>query len=218
MDRKRRNCIIWDWNGTLLDDVDVCVETINYSLEKRDLRKLDAAYYREVFTFPVRDYYRTVGFDFNTDPFDILAKEFMDIYRDGLKKAKLFDDVNYALESIEKMGMEQIVLSAMEQSLLERYLEHFGILDYFTHVQGVGNDYADGKDKVAKQLMEKLHSPVGETFLIGDTLHDREVAALLGIPCLLVGRGHQSMERLLHGNHTVFSNLVEVVDYLKNRC
>ena len=210
-------CIVWDWNGTLLNDVDVCVDTINRSLSSRNLKELDADTYRRVFTFPVRDYYRVIGFDFKKYPFDLLAQEFMDIYREDLKKASLFSDVKYALDSFQSMGLVQVVLSAMEQSLLEKYLDHFGILKYFSSVQGVGDDYADGKEKVAEKLLNRIGAKPERTVLIGDTLHDHEVARMLGVRCLLVARGHQSRERLIQSNIRLFDNLEKVVEYVKDR-
>ena len=55
--------IIWDWNGTLLDDTWLCVEGINNSLKKRSLQTITKEIYRKVFSFPVEDYYKRLGFD-----------------------------------------------------------------------------------------------------------------------------------------------------------
>ncbi len=69
------NClvkIVWDWNGTLLNDVDLCFSCINRLLVSHDLKPLDTlSQYREVFTFPIEDYYKRVGFDFDKIPFSI---------------------------------------------------------------------------------------------------------------------------------------------------
>ena len=59
--------IIWDYNGTLLNDLSIGVECINRMLTKRELPLLTTESYREVFTFPVKKYYELVGFDFNKD-------------------------------------------------------------------------------------------------------------------------------------------------------
>ena len=64
--------IIWDWNGTLLDDVDYCRSIINTILIKNNLPQLSFDRYREVFTFPVQDYYKEAGFDFNKVSFEII--------------------------------------------------------------------------------------------------------------------------------------------------
>lgn len=74
--------IVWDWNGTLLDDLDVCLKSINTILEKYKLPKLKSVKeYREKFVFPVINYYKAIGLDFSKYTFKIVGKEFIDIYR-----------------------------------------------------------------------------------------------------------------------------------------
>ncbi|MCJ7554278.1 MAG: HAD family hydrolase, partial [Ignavibacteriaceae bacterium] len=72
--------IIWDWNGTLFNDVVLCKDIMNNILKRFDLPLLSLEKYREVFTFPVEDYYKKAGLDFNITPFEILGKDFMDEY------------------------------------------------------------------------------------------------------------------------------------------
>ena len=80
------NClvkILWDWNGTLLNDVDLCFSCINRLLVSHDLKPLDTlSQYREVFTFPIEDYYKRVGFDFDKISFSMLAHEYMEDYQE----------------------------------------------------------------------------------------------------------------------------------------
>ena len=61
------NTIIWNWNGTLLDDISICINAINQLLSERNLNLLTIEKYREVFTFPVIDYYKAVAFDFEKE-------------------------------------------------------------------------------------------------------------------------------------------------------
>ncbi len=56
--------LIWDWNGTLLDDVRMCVNVMNVLLDKYALPELTCEKYKQVFDFPVKDYYANLGFDF----------------------------------------------------------------------------------------------------------------------------------------------------------
>src|SRR5262245_43055202 len=49
--------VIWDWNGTLLNDVTHAIDTINFLLEPRGLPLMSIERYREIFGFPIRRYY-----------------------------------------------------------------------------------------------------------------------------------------------------------------
>ena len=54
--------IIWDWNGTLLDDLDVSMAALNEVLKSEQLPLvLDKEEYRQYFQFPVIKYYEKVG-------------------------------------------------------------------------------------------------------------------------------------------------------------
>ena len=54
--------IIWDWNGTPLDDRWLCIEAIINTLTKRNMNTITDNEYVELFCFPVKDYYKKLGF------------------------------------------------------------------------------------------------------------------------------------------------------------
>src|SRR5210317_111035 len=96
--------IFWDWNGTMLDDIHICIEAMNLMLRERELQLLDEEVYRNVFTFPVRDYYSKIGFDFDIEPFEKPALEFIENYDDMVKEASIFSDTIMALDAFRSRG------------------------------------------------------------------------------------------------------------------
>lgn len=202
--------IIWDWNGTLLNDLDICVVSINRLLQKRRLPQLNIQKYLEIFTFPVKDYYVSAGFDFNQEPYEMVAVEFMDHYLDLVKTAGLHSNVNETLHFFKNSGREQIILSAMEQTELLKLVKTHQIETHFNAVYGIEDHLAFGKIGLAKSTMLKTGFQHSETCLIGDTLHDAEVAHELGIHCLLVANGHQSAQRLQSSGYSVIESLKEI--------
>jgi phosphoglycolate phosphatase len=89
--------IIWDWNGTLLDDTDLCIRSMNKLLADRSLPELSKERYLEVFDFPVEKYYRSIGFDFSVEPFEVPALQFIDLYAEGISNCQLHQGVAEAL-------------------------------------------------------------------------------------------------------------------------
>ena len=188
--------IIWDFNGTLLNDTEVCVSCMNIMLKERKLPHLDIMRYREIFTFPVREYYLALGFDFDREPFEIPAHQFIDLYREKLHEAPLHVGTQRILNHFRNKGFRQIILSAMEEAFLIATLKEKGIIHYFDKVAGITNHLGDGKLELARKLLADSGSSLTRTWLIGDTVHDFEVAQGLNIPCILVVQGHQSKRRL----------------------
>jgi phosphoglycolate phosphatase len=204
--------IIWDWNGTLLNDLSHCIASINSLLGKRRLPLLDITSYKEVFSFPVKDYYTAIGFDFSKEDFSVPAHEFIEIYEAGVERCPLHPSAGNVLEYFRLKGCRQFVLSAMHQEMLERTLRHTNIYHYFEGVAGLADHYAVSKKERGQQLIKKFHIEKNRTWLVGDTNHDFEVALALGIKCILVADGHQSEERLKRTGAFVLNNLGDITN------
>ena len=206
--------IIWDWNGTLLNDLDLCISSINTLLEKRNLKKLNPDIYKEVFSFPVKDYYEAIGFDFTREDFAIPAKEFIDIYNNGVSSCGLHIEAIPVLNYFKSVRKRQFVLSAMKQDMLLATLKHQKIFDFFEGVFGLDDHYAVSKIERGEQLFSEYGIKKDSSVIIGDTIHDFEVAQELGISCILVSNGHQSKQRLRATGAPIVSSLEELVEMI----
>ena len=207
---KRIQNLIWDFNGTLLDDLELCLNSINGLLGKRNLTPLNIQRYHEIFTFPIRDYYTAAGFDFEKESYEVVAVEFIDSFLAGLKETHLHKDAIASLEFFREKGFRQIILSAMQQQELKRTAESHNIQGYFEDIFGINDHYAHGKADLALQAMQQCGFVPEHTCIIGDTLHDAEVAKQLGTDCILVAEGHQSAARLATSGFRVINSLKEI--------
>jgi phosphoglycolate phosphatase len=188
-----KKLIIWDWNGTLLNDMDACITSMNVMLERRNMKLLDEATYKKIFTFPVQEYYKSIGFDFLHESFEKLSVEYIDLYKQHSINAPLQQGVFNALEQFKKGGFQQVILSASEQKTLEKQVNQLRLHIYFDELIGLNNIYAKSKLENAVRYLEESATPPQETILIGDTYHDYEVARAIGCDCLLVNNGHQDL-------------------------
>ncbi|MDP4185721.1 MAG: HAD family hydrolase [Bacteroidota bacterium] len=188
--------IIWDWSGTLLDDIHLSMNAINVVLKKRTLPLLNIDRYRNIFGFPIREYYQRIGFDFSKEPFDIPAQEYIQEYYTHVHECSLHEQALDTLSHFKQKGYRQFVLSAMEQSSLEMTLKQQNIFHFFEKVAGLDNHHAASKLDVGKHLLKTSHIENSNTWFIGDTTHDFEVASDMECHCILIAKGHQSEERL----------------------
>lgn len=199
-----KDIIFWDWNGTMLDDVSVCVDSINQMLSKRQMPLINSESYKELFNFPVRDYYQKLGFDFSRNSFEELSEEFISTYKSKTINAVLQPNVVNVLYYFQAIGKIQVVISAMEQKMLEKMLTEYKIRHYFQDALGLSDIYAKSKVELAKKYIEEQKMDVNNAVFIGDTLHDVEVAQHVGVDVLLVSNGHHSLERLsVNGNKII---------------
>lgn len=202
--------IFWDWNGTLLDDTSICLEAMNHMLAKRNMSAIGLQYYKEVFGFPVIDYYRSIGFDFNLESFEDLSVEFINLYNEHSSVAELMPYTKEILETFIQAGKKNVILSAMQQNMLNELVYQKGIRNYFTQILGIDNIYAHSKSNIGLEFVRKENIFPGEIVFIGDTLHDFEVATELNCRCILIANGHQSEERLRSTGAEVVKSLSEL--------
>ena len=202
--------IFLDFNGTLLDDLDLCLDLLNWMLKDQNKPIVKKNKYKNIFTFPVKNYYIKAGLDFNIESFESLAHKFMNQYVIRYKECKLFDGVLDTLDYLKKKGYKTYILSASKQSILNEQCEYFGLTKYFDEIIGVSDIYASSKEKIAVRFIEENDINVDEAIFIGDTLHDEEVARTMGIKCYLVECGHQSYNVLSEAGVKIIKNINEL--------
>lgn len=188
--------VIWDWNGTLFDDTGLCIDVMNGLLRERGLPELTRERYHAVFDFPVVAYYRQLGFDFERDPFEVVGAEFIRRYELRRLEGALHRDAVATLQAVRAAGLSQSVLSAYRHDTLEELLRHHAIREYFMGVLGSDNVYAHGKLDQGRRWIAQLGLDPARVVLVGDTLHDHDVARAIGCRCILVADGHHPRARL----------------------
>jgi phosphoglycolate phosphatase len=188
--------VVWDFNGTVLDDAQVALDAENSLLIRRGLAPMSMEFFRSICPFPVIDYYRATGLDVDAEGFDALAAEYMRAYQPASLGAPLRAKTMRAIECLTALGVRQVLLSASKRALLLEQLHHFGIADRFERILGVGDIYAHGKADVARAWMAEENLRPDRVVMVGDTTHDHEVAQTLGCACALLEGGQQSEQRL----------------------
>lgn len=192
----RISYVFWDFNGTLLNDVDICLNIMNTLLTEAGKEPITLEKYRNVFTFPVSEYYKRVGIINSDEEFDDIAHKWMDMYYEQEPNTGLYDDIIETLEFFKAKKINQGVLSASRVDQLQRLLKHVGIEAYMKDILGISDIYAKSKVHIGLDFIENSHLDPKEIVLIGDSCHDYEVASKMGINCILVANGHQSHEVL----------------------
>lgn len=192
--------ILWDWNGTLLDDTQAAIDTLNIMLAARGEKPIERGFYMDHFRFPVRPFYESIGMRIPDEEWDALAQEYHDIYQEQPKglNAQTFEALEFAAAS----GARQSIVSALRQDLLEAITNELGVAKYMDNV--IGSDNLDGASKLARarefisgarNASSSVSSPT-RFIVIGDSLHDKEVADAIGAECVLCAQGSHAAWRL----------------------
>ena len=208
--------IIWDWNGTLLNDVDVNFEILNILLKRRSLPEFGGKEkYLDMFGFPIIDFYEKAGFDLVGERFEDIAREYSHLYDELFPTVELYEKAEEVLRFFFNTGVNQVIVSASQQRLLTHQVTLHGIDHYFDDILGMRDIYGKGKVSIARYWMAQKGLMGRQVLFIGDTLHDKEVADSIGCDCILVADGHNSKERLVSSGATVVDSIDEIIQLVK---
>ena len=204
--------IIWDYNGTIVDDGHLCFEIEMKMLKDREMyADYDYDWYLHHFRFPVIEYYKDMGYDLEKEDFNDIAIEFNELYNDKFLTCPLckgFEDK--IKESIDK-GYKNIIVSASQEDNLKNQCKAFGIDNYFEELIGIDNIHAGSKIDRAREWMKLANIDPNDCKYIGDSEHDKDVALALGIEdYILVANGHQAFDVLEKISDKVVKDLYDV--------
>lgn len=210
--------IIWDFNGTIIDDVEAGIISVNKLLSDRGLPVIpDKESYRRLFRFPIIEYYRSLGFDFDAEPYEVLAPLWVAQYLKNSKNSPLREGFLEVLENFKALRIPQHVISATEENMLLGQLRHFRIIDSFESISGLDNIHANSKTQLAVNFRSSHKD--SHALFIGDTDHDFDTATAMGADCVLICGGHSSKEKLLSCKGAiVFDSFGDFYAYFGKNC
>ena len=184
-------------------------------LYKNHLAPISISQYRDLFSFPVKKYYEKLGFNFEHESFEKAGNEFIDEYKQHRYDAKLYSETELLLKFLTEKGITNSILSAQHQTFLNDLTCYYNIDKYFINIVGLDNHYAHSKVDNGIELIKEIDIDINKILMVGDTDHDFEVSQALGIDCILISHGHNSISRLKQTNAHIVDNLSKLAYFLE---
>jgi len=209
-DKQRIQLVIWDWNGTLHDDARASWESVNDMLSRRDMAPITFEQYSSYVETPIIGFYRHI-FDLEKISFEQIAVEFHSGFDLHMKGRGLMPGAMEVLDAFRDAGVKQVIVSSSEKGQLMRYAESYGILDRFDAVLGADDLEAGSKVERARSYIERSGIDPRSTLVVGDLLHDAEMAQAVGVRCALVAKGHQLRQHLEPCGELILDDISELV-------
>lgn len=206
--------IIWDWNGTLLDDIGASLASVNDMLARRGEPLMDINRYKECIGTPIIRFYEQV-FDLSKEDYAAILAEYNAGYMYHLKDCSLTEGAAKAIEKFAAAGVHQAIVSSSNNAQLCENAKKYGVYDKFEAVLGAADFKADSKIERARSYLAQSPEK-GAVLVVGDLQHDAEMAAEIGADCVLLTSGHEHPDRLRSSGATVFDKIEELILFVEN--
>lgn len=186
--------ILWDFNGTVMDDMGASVGAVNAMCTRRGLPQITPEWYTLHLVMPLQQFYANIGFDMQKERIEDVSAEFQ---QECSKFPRpVFPEVLAALERFKQRGMRQLLFSSLHHDTLIQQAGDRGILHYFEDVVGRSDRSLGGKEQAAAAYLMEHGIDPKEVLVVGDLTTDHDMADYIGSPCALIEKGHQHREIL----------------------
>ncbi|MEH1099999.1 HAD family hydrolase [Micromonospora sp. CPCC 205561] len=205
-----RNHLVWDWNGTLFNDLSLVVASTNVAIASVGGPTVTADEHRVRFRRPVADYYaELLGRAVDDDAFGRLDRIFHDAYRTGLTTCQLAQDATVAMAA---WPGSQSLLSMWFHEELVPTVWTYGLAGHFVRVDGLRASVGgDRKAESLRRHLAELGVDGRDVVLIGDSVDDADAAVSVGGRAVLYTGGFTDPARLRAAGHPVADTLTEAV-------
>lgn len=203
--------VCWDWNGTLLDDVERCLRIMNSTLTAFGKPVIDDTDgYRALFRFPLQDFYLDAGI--RPHEYRPAVDHYLALLARDDSALVLHEGARETIAAVRARGIGQVLASATQAPLLAAQMRPHALDGAFDAILSITDAHAASKrDVIATWLDDAGHAPQ-DVLLVGDTNHDHEIAEELGTRYVHFTRGHQ----VLPSRHDVarITALERLIDHL----
>lgn len=206
-------CVVWDWNGTIVDDVNASLMSVNDMLIKRNMPVINLQQYHSYLDTPISKFYEHL-FDLNVVTFDIIQKEFNIGYNKHINANPINIGATEIMQQLVDRGVYQVIVSSSHQNIVDEGARKFGIDKYMNRISGSNDDIVGSKVERAINVISEFTTDYNNVVVIGDTLHDCQLANEIGADCILLSTGHQSKADLETTGKPVIDNLLQLNTYL----
>lgn len=210
---KMPSCLFWDYNGTLIDDVGVSLNSVNDMLKKRNMNCITLEQYRSYIDTPISKFYEHL-FNLDEVPFDLISYEFLLGYEKYIGENPVMCGAKELLSYFSDFGCFQAIISGSRQGIIEDGIKRYGLFNYFDLISGSSDHYVKSKVKRAEEIAKNHCKICDDILVIGDCVQDFEVSEALGANCILLSAGHQSREDLQRTGAVVVDKLTDVMNIL----
>ena len=205
--------VVWDWNGTLLDDLEVVVESVNVAISVLDGPEVTVTSYRDHYTRPVKVFYEgLLGRPITEEEWHLLNNTYHEAYYGSVHRAPLARDALAALDVVEENGHEQSLLSMTPQHRLETIVGRRGLAERLHPVTGLPAQTGGLKTEHMEFHLEKQGLSGRQVVVIGDTPDDVVAADAVGAPAILYDGGSHHRPHLDEVGVPVAGSLLEALE------
>jgi phosphoglycolate phosphatase len=194
---KRYRLLVFDWDGTLMDSTRIIVASLQAACRDLGLAEPLDEQANHVIGLGLTDAMTYILPDLAPSEYPRIAERYGIHFRAKDCDSSLFPGAGDALRALKDQGYLLAVATGKSRRGLDLALARTGLAAYFDATRcGEESGHKPGPGMIS-DLIRILGVERAETLMIGDTIHDLQMAINAGVDGVAVGYGAHSRDKLM---------------------
>jgi phosphoglycolate phosphatase len=187
--KDRFDLLIFDWDGTLMDSIDWIVHCVQTAAKNCDCAVPPPQAAKDVIGLSIQEAIRTLFPDQNTDTQKQLVSHYSEIsFSKPTTADDLFTGVQEMLIEFKKAGYQLAIATGKTRNGLDKVLQGTGIGELFCITRCANETASKPHPLMLEQIMQYTGISPERTLMIGDSIHDLQMAqnaqvSSIGVTC-----------------------------------
>lgn len=206
MDR-RFELIIFDWDGTLSDSVGLITDLMIQSFVLHNIVPPSRREVADILGIKLSEAFKILLKEKNQNNNELILNSYIDLYNSSSNKVKLFDGVEYGMKDLHRCEYKIAIATGGGRNYLDSCLAQTSIKDYISVTKTSDDCFSKPHPQMCKEIMDELFIEPEKTLVIGDSIHDLQMAKNASIASLAVTYGAHNQDAL---------SIYDPIDYMED--
>ena len=209
MQTPRYKLVVFDWDGTLIDSIATIVGCTQATLAELGLPTADEANLRRAIGLGIEEMVESFCPGYSQETFGSIVRVYRKLWFGGFStQPTIFDGVTDTLSTLSNQGCLLAIATAKSRRGLQADLDRTGLNDFFLASRTADEAASKPDPAMLDELLEETGVGRGESLMIGDAVHDLQMARNAGVASIGVASGTASRRALLENRPLACLNTV----------
>ncbi|MDR9498079.1 MAG: HAD-IA family hydrolase [Hydrogenovibrio sp.] len=195
---KQYQCVIFDWDGTLMNSEARIVHAIQVAAERAGFPVLPAEESKQIIGLSLANAVQTLYPQADQAGIDAISHGYTECFLNESDVPMLpFEGLEPLLSGIRQQGAKTVIATGKSRRGLDQVLAETGLGRHFDWTRTPVESASKPDPMMLEQILEKYALSPDEAVMVGDTEFDMQMAHALGMDRIAMSHGVHELERLL---------------------
>ena len=194
--KTRFELIIFDWDGTLSDSVGLITDLMIQSFLLHNVSPPSRMEVADILGIKLSEAFKILLKEKDQNASELIFNSYIELYNQSSNKVKLFDGVELGIKELHRYGYKIAIATGGGRNYLDSCLAQTSIKDFINVTKTSDDCFSKPHPQMCNEILNELIIEPEKSIVIGDSIHDLQMAKNAGISSLAVTYGAHKQDSL----------------------